>query len=1061
MMAAWQPQPALLQQVVHIVSCSLAPDTALQKQAYDALQAHGGSPEFARYLAHVFARRDGSPLPPNARTMAGLALKGILDKRYGALPADVCEGVKGDLLQALVDGDAGVRAAGANAVATVVRRSHLTEWPALVPALVSLLDAGSGPAAEGALAALMHLSEDVGAQFDSAFLGHPLGALLPKLIAGMGHASEPFRRTCTVIVSNFVVVQPPALVLSLDAYMAALAALTADPSPGVRTAVARSLSALVDVFADRLWPHLPAIQAFELRCLRDGGGDGALALAAAEFWCSLLDRLEDERRAARLDADRDGAAAAVDARVASCFPDALRRELLGAVLSHMAHSDEDLAAMPPDDLTNVSCSDRAQDVRPHIHRTKDSGGAGGAGSGGGGGDGDGGASQRRDDRPAPRRPRPPLPTSPIRRSHARPVSSLPVSTPPPPPPLRPLLTPPAEDGYAAEDEDDDGSDPHAEVEQWTVRRACAQVLELMALVLGESLLPLLLPELQARLAAAPAAPGRGAESAAWRSRECGVFALGVVSSSLSDALMQYAPQLWPHLISLTADAFPLVRATALWCLSRYAGWLLELMLMEQGAEEQEDYSGGGDGGGGGGPAGEYADAFFGALAQRLLDGNRKVQEYAIVALGNVARDAGDVAGPFAAKLAPVIGGALGRVNTANRVLLFESLGALAEASGHELRTPAAAHALVPPIMARFAALRDTDAELQALLECLMYLFMAQGPLLGELVAPVFTRAVALLEHDMLLVLASRAEEGGGALAAPAGAPALAAVLGDDGGHHVVTGGGASASFASAGLDDLPLMMCALDLLGGMLEGLPAAVAPLVVAAGPRFHELLAEAVKQRPAVVRASAFALLGELARHAAPCLAPHAAEYVRWAAVSMRDTTLNIRACNNAIWAVGEMAVTLGPAVAPAVPALLAKLGPIVCHSGAAASRPVLENAAVALGRLALVSPDAVGAQLASFVHGWTQCLTYVGEPSEREQAYLGYCAAVGRNPPAALEQIAQMCVAFAVNDDASAELAAAERALVHGFRASAPAAWAKSVAQLSAQARAKVAAMFGPLG
>lgn len=388
---AWQPQPALLQQVAHIVSSSLAPDTALQKQAYDALHAHGGSPEFARYLAHVFARRDGSPLPPHARTMAGLALKGILDKRYASLPADVCEGVKGDLLQALVDADAGVRAAGANAVATIVRRSHLTEWPALVPALIGLLDAGGGPAAEGALAALTHLSEDVGAQFDSAFLGHPLGALLPKLIAGMGHASEPFRRACTVIVGHFVVVQPPALVLNLDAYMAALAALTRDPSPGVRTAVAKSLGALVDVFADRLWPHLPAIQAFELRCLRDGGGDGdgALALAAAEFWCSLLDRLEDERRAARLDADRDGAAAAVDARVAGCFPDALRRELLGAVLTHMAHSDDDLAGMPADDLANVSSGDRAQDVRPHIHRTKDSGGAGSAGSGGSGGSGDG------------------------------------------------------------------------------------------------------------------------------------------------------------------------------------------------------------------------------------------------------------------------------------------------------------------------------------------------------------------------------------------------------------------------------------------------------------------------------------------------------------------------------------------------------------------------------------------------------------------------------------------------------------------------------------------------
>jgi hypothetical protein len=405
MAVPWQPVPELLQQVAQIVTYSLAPDTALQKQAYTALEQHSASPEFSRYLAYVFAR--GAQLPPGARAVAGLTLKRVVDRAYASFPPDVAESVKGELLAALADGDASVRSAAANAIAAIARQASLQQWPALVPALTALLESGQPAAADGALLALTHLSEDVGGQFDSVEIGRPINALLPKLVGWMGHPEEPCRRASAAILSHFIIVQPPVLAECLDAYLAALSKLTSDASPGVRRVVASSLAQLMDVYSQRVWPHLGAIQAFQLACLRDPHAD--VALAACDFWHSLLERMRADLSSADHDGYDDGeerplggASSSDVAAVRDTIPHGVLGELVRALLVRMAYTEEDLAEMPPSDLANDSgggAGERWQDVRPHIHTNKESTGAGTIGSGdgaaGGGEWGGGGTRERR------------------------------------------------------------------------------------------------------------------------------------------------------------------------------------------------------------------------------------------------------------------------------------------------------------------------------------------------------------------------------------------------------------------------------------------------------------------------------------------------------------------------------------------------------------------------------------------------------------------------------------------------------------------------------------------
>ena len=557
-------------------------------------------------------------------------------------------------------------------------------------------------------------------------------------------------------------------------------------------------------------------------------------------------------------------------------------------------------------------------------------------------------------------------------------------------------------------------DAHGEVGQWTIRRACAGLLDSLAEAYGDKILPILLPELQARLSA------RGDDEASWRAREVGVLALGAIASGCLDSMAEHAPSLWPLLIGLTSDAAPLVRSVSLWCLARYLPWLMELQLME--AEGDDD--------GGSGESGKFAEGLIGAIAGRMLDGNRKVQEAACAALLTTSQDAPDLVTPYVSRLVPVMSAALGRYGTASRISLYDAIGVLADSLKEALAKPEIVAALLPGLMARYAAVtRDVDPELPPLLECLTYLFISMGRALAEIAPPLFGRALNLIEHDVVLSLAAKAEADS-----------------DPSSTHKVPGA-----------DDMPLMAVSLDLLGGMIEGLGPSIAPLIASAGPRFHELLSECVKQPPPSVRMSAFALLGELAKHAPDALRHSLPAYVPWLLVSMRDTAHNIKACNNAVWAAGELAVALPDVIAPHVPAIVAKLAPIISNDRKP-SRPVLENSAIALGRLAMAAPDSVAGALSTFMAAWTQNLTIVGDPEERRQAYLGYCAAVGRAPAAGLALIPHVIVAFAVFQDAPPDAKGAMTAILQAYRANAPQQWREGCAKLSHTALQKAAELYG---
>ena len=76
-------------------------------------------------------------------------------------------------------------------------------------------------------------------------------------------------------------------------------------------------------------------------------------------------------------------------------------------------------------------------------------------------------------------------------------------------------------------------------------------------------------------------------------------------------------------------------------------------------------------------------------------------------------------------------------------------------------------------------------------------------------------------------------------------------------------------------------------------------------------------------------------------------------------------ISVCNNAIWAIGEIAIQYGTDMSQYVNALLESLIQIINKPNT--PKTLLENTAITIGRLGLVCPMQVSPFLQSFIRAW----------------------------------------------------------------------------------------------
>jgi len=111
------------------------------------------------------------------------------------------------------------------------------------------------------------------------------------------------------------------------------------------------------------------------------------------------------------------------------------------------------------------------------------------------------------------------------------------------------------EGDGADDDDDDDDDT-----VWNLRKSAAAGLDMISSFLGDDILPILLPNVQACLN----------DTGDWRTREAAILALGAVSHGCHSGLAQHLDAILSAALPGLRDPRPMVRVISCWTLTRYS-----------------------------------------------------------------------------------------------------------------------------------------------------------------------------------------------------------------------------------------------------------------------------------------------------------------------------------------------------------------------------------------------------------------------------------------------------------------------------------------------------------
>jgi transportin-1 len=447
---------------------------------------------------------------------------------------------------------------------------------------------------------------------------------------------------------------------------------------------------------------------------------------------------------------------------------------------------------------------------------------------------------------------------------------------------------------AEEDEDDLLDEDDDDFSEWTLRKCAAAALDVMATAYEGELLMILLPHLKDKL-----------QSEDWLQRESGILTLGAMAEGCIGHLSDHLPQLMPYFLQSLGDSKvrnlldlprmadmslcvqPLVRSIACWSIGRYSTWLVP-----------EDAT----------P--EHKQAFFvpalegvsAALVRRkpsdratwqllrmLLDNNKKVQEAGCSAFATLEEEAGAELEPFLAPILQTLVFAFSKYQQKNLLILYDAIGTLADAVGETLNQKEYIDLLMPPLIGKWQKLQDDDDDLVPLLEvgvllqrqrkltpqqCMSSVVIAVSAGFLPFAQPVFERCARIIHTSLV---------------------------------HYQTW---QANQSAYEVPDKTFLIVALDLLSGLTQGLGAAITPLYEGVSNQIFQLLLFCLQFPDAPVRQSAYALLGDCAISVFDLLKPYIPQIMPILATQIEHEPKaeTISACNNAVWAAGELGLKLG---------------------------------------------------------------------------------------------------------------------------------------------------------
>lgn len=497
---------------------------------------------------------------------------------------------------------------------------------------------------------------------------------------------------------------------------------------------------------------------------------------------------------------------------------------------------------------------------------------------------------------------------------------------------------------------DDDDDENPE-DGWNLRKCSAAALDTFAADFKAPVFDIILPYLMENL-----------KHEDWPRREAAVLALGAVAEGCMSVVTPHLPDLVPYLISLLNDQEPLVRQITCWTLGRYSAWGANLDTPALRVQ--------------------YFEPMMEGILTKMLDNNKRVQEAGASAFAHLEEKAGASLTPYCQPIIQQFVRCFDKYKDRNMFILYDCVQTLAEYVGNGLAQPQLIDLLMPALIFRWQKVSDQSRELFPLLECLSYVATALAEDFAQFAAPVFTRCITIIHQNLQDYVASVEND---ALDTP----------------------------------NKDFLVTSLDLLSAIIQAVDQKQsADLVSSSQPPLFDLLTFCMEDPENDVRQSSYALLGDCAKFVYPQLQPFLATHVP-ILIKQLDLELildeqienGFSVINNACWSAGEIAIQHGKGMDPFVPDLLRRLLEILGNPEV--PRSVLENAAIALGRLGLQNDAAMAQYLANFSEPFLKSISTVDYTLEKATAFKGFSLAVINNPQAMEKDLSSLFSAYARYD------------------------------------------------
>jgi transportin-1 len=424
-------------------------------------------------------------------------------------------------------------------------------------------------------------------------------------------------------------------------------------------------------------------------------------------------------------------------------------------------------------------------------------------------------------------------------------------------------------------------------------------------------------------------------------RESGLLALGALSSGCYGDMGTYLPHIFPFFLQSLADETPEIKSIACWVISRYCGWIFDYQHVD----------------------GDLAHRLFLEMINGLLktmgDPRPKVQASCCSCICAVAETAGPELIPSLPAIFTHIGMAFGFYGVKNRLMLFDTIGTIAEVVGEAIADANYLQLFFPKVIEAFDALEDDNMHLFPVMECLSSVLGVIGLASQGYAQAIYFRCVRIIGSTLMAHNAKDAHDA------------------DD--------------------DDLPskdFVVCGLDVLGSLCTGLEENFALLAESSKETLLQLLFACVRDSAPEVRQSAFAFAGELSKNAVSVLGTTTGQLIG-ACIDNFNPDAPLVA-NNAFWTVGELAVRIGgDPMGPFIPKIIHATVQLLHIPEHEIEQVLRQNIAITVGRLGVTNTAQVAEYLPEFFEQLCKALSLTQQSHEKDHAFAGLIKLVTAKP------------------------------------------------------------------